>query len=80
VVGRLDTAEAGRPEYGFLPAVTRSRAGILKPGSMILQQPNIPVPIQIRFPFPSWATRADEAQATGGRGPAQDVFARFEGD
>jgi DNA helicase HerA-like ATPase len=80
VVGRLDTAEAGRPEYGFLPAVTRSRAGILKPGSMILQQPNIPVPIQIRFPFPSWATRADEAQGTGGRGPNQDVFARFEGE
>ena len=61
VVGRLDTAEAGRSEYGFLPAVTRARASILKPGSMILQQPHIPVPVQIRFPFPSWATRAEEA-------------------
>jgi hypothetical protein len=56
VVGRLDTAEAQRGEYGFLPAVTRSRASILKPGSMILQQPHIPIPIQVRFPFPSWAT------------------------
>ncbi len=75
VVGRLDTAEAQRSEYGFLPAVTRQRASILKPGSMILQQPHIPVPLQIRFPFPAWATRADEAAPEGG-----DVFARFEGD
>ncbi len=75
VVGRLDTAEAQRSEYGFLPAVTRQRAAILKPGSMILQQPHIPVPIQIRFPFPSWATRADEAAPVGG-----DVFERFRGD
>jgi hypothetical protein len=77
VVGRLDTAEAARSEYGFLPAVTRARASILKPGSMILQQPHIPVPLQIRFPFPSWATRADEAA------PAADgnaVFDRFEGE
>ncbi len=73
VVGRLDTAEASREEYGFLPAVTRQRAGILKPGSMILQQPHIPVPLQIRFPFPSWATRAEEATAPE---PAK-VFERF---
>jgi DNA helicase HerA-like ATPase len=75
VVGRLDTAEAQRSEYGFLPAVTRSRASILKPGSMILQQPHIPIPIQIRFPFPAWATRAEEAAPTGG-----DPFEAFRGD
>jgi uncharacterized protein len=72
VVGRLDTAEAARGEYGFLPAATRARAGILKPGSMILQQPTIPVPIQIRFPFPSWATRAEEAVVA-----ERNVFAKF---
>jgi DNA helicase HerA-like ATPase len=78
VVGRLDTAEAQRSEYGFLPAVTRARASILKPGSMILQQPTIPVPLQIRFPFPCWATRADEAEVPApGREP---VFDRFTGD
>jgi uncharacterized protein len=76
VVGRLDTAEAQRSEYGFLPAVTRSRAAILKPGSMILQQPHIPIPIQIRFPFPSWATRVEEAAPSPGRDP----FGPFEGD
>ena len=76
VVGRLDTAEAGRSEYGFLPAVTRDRASILKPGSMILQQPHIPIPVQIRFPFPSWATRADEA--VDAEAP-EAVFDRFDG-
>jgi DNA helicase HerA-like ATPase len=76
VVGRLDSAESQRGEYGFLPAVTRARANILKPGSMILQQPPIPVPLQIRFPFPAWATRADEAAA-----PADtDPFRPFEPD
>jgi DNA helicase HerA-like ATPase len=74
IVGRLDTAEAARSEYGFLPAVTRQRAGILKPGSMILQQPHIPVPLQVRFPFPSWATRAEEAV----RPASERVFKRFE--
>lgn len=75
VVGRLDTAEAQRSEYGFLPAVTRARASILKPGSMILQQPHIPIPIQVRFPFPSWATRAEEAGASPDEG---DPFDRFD--
>ncbi len=75
VVGRLDTAEAQRSEYGFLPAVTRARAGILKPGSVIVQQPSIPTPLQVRFPFPCWATRAEEAAPAGG-----DPFAAFEAD
>ena len=52
----------------------RQRAAILKPGSMILQQPHIPVPLQIRFPFPSWATRAEEAALPA----AADVFKRFK--
>jgi DNA helicase HerA-like ATPase len=60
VVGRLDMAEAERAEYGFLSAPARQRAAILKPGSMLLQQPQIPVPLQIRFPFPAWATRPAE--------------------
>lgn len=62
VVGRLDSAEAQRSEYGFLPAITRARASILEPGSMILQQPTIPIPLQLRFPFPAWATRKEEAR------------------
>ncbi len=74
VVGRLDPAEAERAEYGFLSAPARQRAAILKPGSMLLQQPQIPVPLQIRFPFPAWATRVSEVAA----GLAEDPFARFD--
>ena len=61
VVGRLDSAESGRDEYGFLSAVHRQRATILKPGWMILSQPEIPIPLVTCFPFPAWATRASEA-------------------
>lgn len=87
VVGRLDTAEAGREQYGFLPPVQRQRATILKPGSMFVSQPRLPVPVLLEFPFPAWATRASEAAppgapgATGGDGaartdePVDDPFA-----
>lgn len=61
VVGRLDTAEAARDTYGFLPQVQRRRATILKPGSMYLSQPRLPVPLLVEFPFPAWATRPEEA-------------------
>lgn len=74
VVGRLDAAEAERSEYGFLTRVGRVRATLLRPGSMIVAQPEIPMAILLRFPFPSWATRKDEvsAAATG-----SDPFARM---
>jgi len=61
VAGRLDMAEAERSEYGFLGPFARSRATILKPGSLFLYQPQIPLPILVRFPFPAWATRPEEA-------------------
>lgn len=61
VVGRLDPAESAREQYGFLPAVHRQRATILKPGTMMLSQPELPVPLVLEFPFPAWATRASEA-------------------
>ncbi|MEM9132998.1 MAG: ATP-binding protein [Actinomycetota bacterium] len=61
VVGRLDPAEARRDEYGFLPPVQRQRATILKPGSMYLAQPRLPIPLLVEFPFPAWATRSAEA-------------------
>ncbi len=75
IVGRLDPAEALRPEYGFLSATARQRAGILKPGSMILQQPHMPVAVEVSFPFPSWATRQSEAAEPA---DAADPFDRFE--
>jgi uncharacterized protein len=63
VVGRLDSAEAGRDEYGFLPSALRQRATILKPGTMLLSQPEIPIPLALEFPFPAWATRPSDAGA-----------------
>ena len=60
IVGRLDPAEAGRPEYGFLPASQRGRATLAKPGTMFVSQPEIPVPLAVEFPFPAWATRLSE--------------------
>ncbi|MGH8928490.1 MAG: ATP-binding protein [Acidimicrobiia bacterium] len=63
VVGRLDPAESAREQYGFLPPVQRQRATILKPGTMLLSQPELPVPLVLEFPFPAWATRASEAIA-----------------
>ena len=63
VVGRLDAAEATRPEYGFLPVAQQKRALIAKPGTMFVSQPDIPVPLVVEFPFPAWATRSSEAGA-----------------
>lgn len=79
VVGRLDSAEAGRPEYGFLPPSQRTRATLAKPGAMFISQPEIPVPLAVEFPFPAWATRLSECLAPP-RAPAAppgDVFARL---
>ncbi len=80
VVGRLDAAEAQRPEYRFLGTAWRQRATLLAPGSMVVHQPEIPVPLLARFPHPAWATRKSEVQiappgmAGDGR---RDVMARF---
>ena len=88
VVGRLDSAEAGRPEYAFLPPAHRQRATISKPGTMILSQPELPVPLVLEFPFPAWATRPDEAAdgesdgeagGPGGDGSGSSVADLFEG-
>ena len=83
VVGRLDSAEASRPEYGFLPPAQRQRATLAKPGTMFVSQPDIPVPLAVEFPFPAWATRPGEKGAWAGvdTGPAvpSDPFAGIPG-
>jgi DNA helicase HerA-like ATPase len=83
IVGRLDAAEAGRPEYGFLPASHRQRATLAKPGTMFVSQPEIPVPLVVEFPFPAWATRLAECASPPGTGHrhtatrSTDVFTRL---
>lgn len=70
VAGRLDSAEAERSEYGWMLPSTRARARLLKPGTMVLSQPSIPMPLALEFPFPPWATRAEEVDA----GQEEDPF------
>lgn len=83
VAGRLDAAEAERPEYGYLPPAQRQRATLAKPGTMFIAQPDIPVPLAVDFPFPAWATRPSEKGEWAGHdtGPARpaDPFATIPG-
>jgi DNA helicase HerA-like ATPase len=79
VVGRLDSAEASREEYGFLPTVQRQRATIIKPGTMLVSQPELPVPLVLEFPFPAWATRASEAGPPPGSQVPDDPFQGLTG-
>jgi DNA helicase HerA-like ATPase len=51
----------------MLPS-TRARARLLKPGTMVVSQPAVPVPLVVTFPFPPWATRREEV-ATDGEDP-----------
>ena len=62
VTGRLDAAESDRAEYGWMLPSTKARARLLKPGTMVLGQPAVPVPIALSFPRVPWATRADEVR------------------
>ena len=74
VVGRLDPAEAARGEYGFLPPSQRARATIIKPGTMLVSQPQLPVPLVVQFPFPAWATRSSEAGPNPSSNRPDDPF------
>jgi DNA helicase HerA-like ATPase len=76
VVGRLDLAEAQAHEYAFLPLASRARAGILKPGSVIVSQPEIPIPLLVQFPFPSWSTRPSEVRAVA-KAASKSPFPKF---
>lgn len=61
VVGRLDATEAS--EYRFLTPELRERATRFLPGTMVLDQPLVPAPVPIRFPFPPYATNVTDAAA-----------------
>jgi DNA helicase HerA-like ATPase len=74
VVGRLDAGESS--EYRFLTQELRERAARFLPGTMVLDQPLIPAPIPIRFPFPAFATNVAEAAAEPD-GEVAEVFDRL---
>ncbi|MSQ42320.1 MAG: ATP-binding protein [Dehalococcoidia bacterium] len=69
VTGRLDAAESDRAEYGWMLPSTKARARLLKPGTMVLGQPAVPVPIVLSFPRVPWATRAEEVRRDGEADP-----------
>jgi hypothetical protein len=58
----------------------RQRSTILKPGTMLLNQPELPIPLVLEFPFPAWATRAAEAgPLPGGNAGPDDPFEGLTG-
>jgi len=69
VTGRLDAAESERAEFGWMLPSTKARARLLKPGTMVLGQPAVPVPIVLNFPRVPWATRADEVRPDAAADP-----------
>jgi DNA helicase HerA-like ATPase len=73
VAGRLDAAEAERSEYGWMLPSTRARARLLKPGTMVVSQPAIPVPLVVTFPFPPWATRKEEVDPAAAGDPFEGL-------
>ena len=69
VVGRLDPAESERTEYDFLTPTLRKRAIMINSGTMIYHQPDVPVSLLLRFPFPLWATKKEEVEDDEGNLP-----------
>ena len=70
VVGRLDAAEAARPEYGFLPTAHQRRAVIAKPGTMFVQPARDPGAARGRVPVPVVGHAAERTRRKPGRGGA----------
>lgn len=70
VCGRLDATEAA--DYRFLGAELRERATRFLPGTMVLDQPMVPAPIPIRFPFPPYATNSSDRAPTAEQAQATD--------
>ncbi len=62
VLGRVDTSEIFSKEYDFLLGNFKQRVTMLKKGTMVLYQPDIQIPLVIKFPKPPWATRKDEVE------------------
>ena len=77
VNGRLDFAESQSPEYDYLPESFRLRSTIIKPGTMIVHQPDIPAPVLINFPLPAWATRSEEVDDQDLDKAAQEFAGKF---
>lgn len=76
VNGRLDAAESASKEYDYLRGAFRQRALMIRPGSMMVQQPEIPSPLLLSFPHPAWATRANEVRPSEAQANDFNEFTR----
>ena len=65
VTGRLDAAESEKSEYGYLTQAAKTRTKLLQPGTMVVTQPQVPIPILLQFPFPAWATKKSDFKNKG---------------
>lgn len=65
VVGRMEWAEVGRDTYGWLTDSLRRRATLLQPGSMIVAQPEVPIPFGGAFSL-SGLGHSAQGDAPGG--------------
>ncbi|MFB0901034.1 MAG: ATP-binding protein [Dehalococcoidia bacterium] len=70
VVGRLDAAESTKNEYGYLSQAAKTRTKLLQPGTMIVTQPQIPIPVLLQFPFPAWATKNSDISRNSSEKPS----------
>lgn len=76
VVGQIKTSEA--TELGFLPPAMRARAQIVPPGTMITNQPLLPAPVPVRFPYPPYATRVAEVLGSASdEDDAEEILGRL---
>ncbi len=75
VVGRLDAGEAAA--YRFLSPELRERTTRFMPGTMVVDQPAIPAPIPVKFPFPPYATAISEAAEEMTEQDEEEIFERL---
>ncbi|MCX7733888.1 MAG: ATP-binding protein [bacterium] len=61
IVGRMSSEEIESTEYGFLTRELKMRLLVAQPGRLVINQPGVYTPIMVKFPFPFWATRKEEA-------------------
>lgn len=58
--GRLDSGEIENKVYKHLPPEFREKSKKIRSGTMIIFQPDIEVPLVVKFPKPPYATRKEE--------------------
>ena len=64
VLGRSGSLEMSQPIWKFLNDKMRAKAGLLQANEKLLIQDSFLEPMHIRFPFPVWAMRREDAATT----------------